>query len=138
MKFLNDPFPIENKQNYKSKKRYLAYTHNQKNVYFRIPTCVDSPPRRRSRCTSQGEEGNHLRCRDGTSSNLPNASLMHDSYISRNDIDDCDLQAAGGIISASLLAVPGASGYYKGGLTVRSHGTTSNPSMTVLPSFPSF
>jgi hypothetical protein len=51
---------------------------------------------------------------------------MYDSYISRNDIDDYDLQAAGGIISASLLAVPGASGYYKGGLTVRSHGTTSN------------
>jgi hypothetical protein len=111
---------------------YCIYTQTE-NVYFRIPTCVDSPPRRRSRCPSQGKEGDHLRCRDGTSSNLPNASLMYDSYISRNDIDDCYLQAAGGIISASLLAVPGASGYYKGGLTVRSHSTTSNPSMTVLP-----
>ena len=29
------------------------------------------------------------------------------------------LKAAGGIISASLLSQPGASGYYKGGLTVR-------------------
>lgn len=28
-------------------------------------------------------------------------------------------QAAGGIISASLLSTPGASGFYKGGLTVR-------------------
>jgi nicotinamide mononucleotide (NMN) deamidase PncC len=28
-------------------------------------------------------------------------------------------QAAGGIISASLLSMPGASGFYKGGLTVR-------------------
>lgn len=27
-------------------------------------------------------------------------------------------QAAGGIISASLLSTPGASGFYKGGLTV--------------------
>ena len=29
------------------------------------------------------------------------------------------MQAAGGIISASLLSTPGASGFYKGGLTVR-------------------
>ena len=29
------------------------------------------------------------------------------------------VQAAGGIISASLLSTPGASGFYKGGLTVR-------------------
>ena len=28
--------------------------------------------------------------------------------------------AAGGLISAALLATPGASGFYKGGLTVRS------------------
>ena len=28
-------------------------------------------------------------------------------------------QAAGGIISAALLSTPGASGFYKGGLTVR-------------------
>jgi hypothetical protein len=30
------------------------------------------------------------------------------------------MQAAGGIISACLLSTPGASGFYKGGLTVRS------------------
>jgi hypothetical protein len=30
------------------------------------------------------------------------------------------MQAAGGIISASLLSTPGASGFYKGGLTVSS------------------
>lgn len=33
-------------------------------------------------------------------------------------------QAAGGIISASLLSVPGASAYYKGGLTVRISSST--------------
>ena len=33
--------------------------------------------------------------------------------------DGKKMQAAGGIISASLLSTPGASSFYKGGLTVR-------------------
>jgi hypothetical protein len=45
-------------------------------------------------------------------------------------------QAAGGIISASLLSTPGASGFYKGGLTVRAPRSLPLLSLS-LPSCPS-